>query len=105
MEMSVKEFIAEKASSGEFYLFLVKGLEWQWIMKKIAEEFFASSPPDDIEDFGLLILPPHDDMLFWARQSMLPVEEVERRFGVHREDIAPGKIFKGKEFPKGGTRC
>lgn len=99
-EPVVDNFIQGLADSGEFWLFSAGSYEWYYVLSGIGGQFFPGCE-EETKDFGMLIPRDGSEPIYWARRSMLPASEVERRFGVSAEVLEKAKLIRLAPFPKG----
>ena len=98
MTVDFDEFVANLTAAGKHWVFAVEGDDWQFVLGRIAEEFFPDED-NDMKNFGVIF--PSDDTapVCWARRSKLPVEVVAMRFGLTREAVEKARIIRLKPLP------
>ncbi len=100
MSVNFDEHIQMLANSGEFWLFSVgEGTEWHYVLQQIGMQFFPECL-EDAEDFGFLMPRDDRDPVYWARKSRLPIEVVEKRFGITAKELRRAQVVVLKPFPK-----
>lgn len=103
MPVPIDKFIKEKAATGEFYLFRVQAPEWVYVLRKLDEEFFDryEDPEDPLLHFGILVPSDGGDEVYWARKSLVPEEEIMRRFGLRLEQLGAQMFLLPRLGPLG----
>ncbi len=100
MSVNFDDYVQTLATSGEFWLFSVSpGWEWDYVLMKVGMEFFPECPEDN-KDFGFVMSRDDRNPVYWARKSRLPIEVVEKRFGVPAEELKRAQVVVLKPFPK-----
>ncbi len=100
MSVNFDDYVQMLAKSGEFWLFSVgEGTEWHFVLQQVGIEFFPECIEDN-KDFGFIMPRDDRDPVYWARKSRLPIEVVEKRFGVPAEGLKNSQMVVLKPSPK-----
>lgn len=101
MTIDFNKFVADLVATHDFWVFVVEGDDWQFVLHRIAREFF----PDDLEqeigkNFGSIFPVDGGAPVCWARRTALPVEVVAARFGLTADVVRKAKMIHLRPLPE-----
>ena len=95
------KFVAGLVSSREFWVFVVEGDDWQFVLGRIAQEFFADDiAKGEMKNFGTIFPSDGSFPVCWARRAKLPVEVVATRFGLTIPAVRKAKMIHLRPLPE-----
>ncbi len=95
MPVDFNKFVTALTDSGDYWMFVVEGDDWQFVLSRIQEEFFRGVE----EDFGMIFPATDAAPVCWARKSRLPVEVVAARFGLTVEAVHAARMIHLRPLP------
>ena len=101
MPIDFNKFVANLTSSCDFWVFVVEGDDWQFVLGRIGKEFFADDiAKGDMEHFGTIFPSDGGSPVCWARRARLPVEVVAARFGLTIPEVRKARMIHLRPLPE-----
>ncbi len=100
MPVNFDKYVASLIASREFWVFVVEGADWQFVLGRIAQEFFPDDISEDMKHFGMIYPSDGSAPVCWARRSKLPIEVVAARFGLTIPAVRKAKTIHLRPLPE-----
>ncbi len=99
MPVDFNKFVTFLTDSGDYWMFVVEGDDWRFVLSRIQEEFFPAEREGE-EGFGMIFPSDNAAPVCWARRSRLPVEVVAARFGLTVEAVRAARMIHLRPLPE-----